>query len=71
MLLKLIFTTLCIALLSFGCGASTPEPESADSEGGGTASLEGTGETGDEDASGSSTDPETTEEVIETSTPLD
>lgn len=71
MLLKLIFTILSVALLSFGCGGSTPEPESADSESGNTSDQDGTGETDDDPYGSGSNDPETTEEVIETSDPLD
>ena len=71
MLLKTICMLLFIGLFSFGCGGSTPQPESADSE------TDGPGETGTDVDSGeggvgeSATDPETTEEVIETSEPLD
>lgn len=71
MLRKFIFTSLCIALLSFGCGGSTPQPESAESESNNNDSLDGTGQSEGDAYGAGSTDPETTEEVIETSDPLD
>ena len=70
MLSKIFVTILCLVLSSFGCGSSTPEPESADSPSDDNAEVDDTaGEA--EELGDSSNDPETTEEVIETSEPLD
>jgi len=69
--MKLKNVVVCLTFLfSFGCGASTPGPESAESAQG-DASTQDTNEDGHDDEGYRSSDPETTEEVIETSEPLD
>jgi hypothetical protein len=74
MMKNICVTALCLCLSVLGCGGSTPEPESPQQPQTGDASGdaspdEGSGEAARDDAG--ATDPETTEEVIETSGPLE
>ncbi len=56
---------LCVSLLLYGCGGSTPQSTTPESE------ANETDTDGGQDQDVVVYDPETTEEVIETSEPLD
>ena len=67
-------TTLCLCLSLLGCGGTTPDPENPEHPRAGDTTEDGaegdTGSGGDQ-AVVDPSDPETTEEVIETSGPLE
>jgi hypothetical protein len=73
MIRKAIFVLCCLGMLTLGCGGATPEPESAaNAEDRSSSAVNASGESADsQEDLGLTSDPETTEEVIETSDPLD
>jgi len=63
----------CLGMFTLGCGGATPEPETANDaveHASSTPMASNTG-TDAEEGPAIASDPETTEEVIETSDPLD
>lgn len=73
MMKSICVTALCLCLTLLGCGGSTPEPESPQLPQTGDATGDASADAGSGAGQAEivSSDPETTEEVIETSGPLE
>jgi hypothetical protein len=73
MMKSICVTALCLCLSLLACGGSTPEPEGPQRPRGGDAVADGSADGGASEGQTETnpSDPETTEEVIETSGPLE